>query len=315
MKKLKLHKNEKDLTVKGAFEEYQRSNKLRNLAQQTLYHKEEHIKKFFKFLENDNFLIKNVNKKLADNFAYFLLESGVKAITINTYLRNLRAFIYWCSDNSYLERFKFTMLKVDEEVKETYSEMQMNILLVKPDVKKCSFVEYRNWVMINYFIATGNRLNTVINLKIGDIDFDNELITLKTVKNKKQQIIPAPSSLCQVLKEYLEFRKGNNDDFLFVNVYNKQLTRLTTEKSIAKYNIDRGVNITSIHAFRHTFAKLFIKSGGDVFRLQKLMGHSDISVTRIYVNLFADDIKENYEKFNPLEILNNKSKKDFIKLN
>lgn len=312
MKGLKLQETNNNLTVQEVFAEYQRHNKLRNLAEQTLIHKEQGIKRFYDFVDDNKFLINDVTKKVVDNFAFNLQDSNIKTITANTYLRNLRAFINWCSNNDYLKPIKFTMLKTDEEIKETYSETQLKVLLQKPDLKTCNFAEYRSWVLINYLVSTGNRLNTIINLKIQDIDFENELISLKKLKNRKQQIIPMSHSLSMVLNEYLGYRKGEPDDYLFINTYGQQLTRGAFEKSIAKYNIDRGVNITSIHAFRHFFGKSFIKNGGDVFRLQKLMSHSDISTTRIYVDLYADDLKYNYEKYNPLDILLSNSKKNQV---
>lgn len=69
------------------------------------------------------------------------------------------------------------------------------------------------------------------------------------------------------------------------------------------YNISRGVGRTSVHAFRHTFAKYWIRNGGDVFRLQKLLGHSTLEMTRKYVNLFNIDLSEGYDEVNPLDRL------------
>lgn len=312
MKGLKFQRTNNYLTVQEAFDEYQRYNARRNLAEQTLIHKEQHIKRFYEFIDDDNFLIKDVTKNVVDDFTYYLMKDDIKAVTVNTYIRNLRAFIYWSSDNDYVEKFKITMLKTDDEIKETYSETQLKALLEKPDIKNCSFVEYRTWVLENYLLSTGNRLGTIINLKICDIDFENELVSLRTVKNRKQQIVPLSNSICKILKEYLSYRGGEPDDYLFINTYGSQLTKGAFTKSIEKYNLDRGVNITSIHSFRHTFAKFYIKNGGDVFRLQKLMGHSDISITRIYVNLFAEDIKEGYEDINPLNTILNKNKKEHV---
>ncbi|GCD81387.1 hypothetical protein PTHTG4_04490 [Parageobacillus thermoglucosidasius] len=58
----------------------------------------------------------------------------------------------------------------------------------------------------------------------------------------------------------------------------------------------RGVEKTSIHAFRHTFAKHYITSGGDAFKLQRLLGHSTLDVTLNYVNLYGTDLKEDFDK-------------------
>ena len=58
-----------------------------------------------------------------------------------------------------------------------------------------------------------------------------------------------------------------------------------------------------------TFAKKYLLAGGDVFRLQKLMGHSDISVTKEYVEMFSEDLKMDYDRFNPLDnMIGNKQK-------
>ena len=65
----------------------------------------------------------------------------------------------------------------------------------------------------------------------------------------------------------------------------------------------RGVNKTSIHMFRHTYAKKAVLNWIDPFRLQKLMGHSSISVTQRYVDLFGSDLQNDYDKFSPLDSL------------
>lgn len=64
--------------------------------------------------------------------------------------------------------------------------------------------------------------------------------------------------------------------------------------------------------FRHTFAKKWVLAGGDIFRLQKILGHSDITVTREYVNMFSPDLKMDFERYNPLDQFGKKS--DRIKM-
>lgn len=63
-----------------------------------------------------------------------------------------------------------------------------------------------------------------------------------------------------------------------------------------------------MHLFRHTYAKLYIQAGGDPFRLQKLLGHADLTMTRRYVALYADDLRANYDALNPLEQLTRKNR-------
>jgi len=154
---------------------------------------------------------------------------------------------------------------------------------------------------VNYLLSTGNRVNTIVNLKVGNIDFENGLIMLEKTKNRKQQITPMSKTLHRILGEYIQYRKGGLNDYLFCTIYGEKLTTNAIGNSIRKYNIRRGVSKTSIHLFRHTFAKNWILAGGDIFRLQKILGHSSMDIVREYVNMFSDDLQRDFDKFNPLE--------------
>jgi integrase/recombinase XerD len=204
-------------------------------------------------------------------------------------------------DLGYLPKQKLDLMKADKDIKETYTDEELALLLKKPDIKKCSFAEYRNWVLVNYFLATGNRVSTVVNIRIGDIDFANGMISLTKTKNRKAQTVPLAQTMQRILQEYLAYRQGNADDFLFCSQYGKPFTRDGVQSAIHDFNTRRGVTKTSVHLFRHTFAKKWIMSGGDIFRLQKLLGHSSLDIVKEYVNIFGADLKEQYDTFNPLE--------------
>ena len=158
-------------------------------------------------------------------------------------------------------------------------------------------------MIINYLLSTGNRVSTIVNIKNKDIDFENGFITLEKTKNKKQQLIPLSATMAKILQEYMQYRRGEPEDYLFCNIYGKKLTEDALKHSIGRYNRRRGVMKTSIHLFRHTFAKKWILAGGDIFRLQKILGHSSLDIVREYVNMFSNDLQKDYDKFNALEQL------------
>jgi integrase/recombinase XerD len=231
----------------------------------------------------------------------FLKDKDINVITINSYLRGIRAVINYFIELGYTMPFKITLLKTEKVIKQTYTDAEIKLLLRKPDVSKCNFAEYRNWVIVNYLLATGNRASTVVNIKIENVDLDNETIILTKTKNRKQQIIPISRSLVPILREYIKYRKGNTENYLFCNVYGNKLTVYALQHTIYKYNKSRGVQKTSLHLFRHTFAKKWILNGGDIFRLQKLLGHSSLEMVKEYVNMFSEDLLQNFNQFNPLE--------------
>ena len=172
---------------------------------------------YLQSITNGENLCSNLNIQVINNFIMKLRERNARNTTINTYLRGLRAFTNYCIKMGYVEPFTITCLKAEKIIKETYTDNEITILLKKPDIKKCNFSEYRDWVFINYVMATGNRISTIISIKIGDIDFDSDTIILKKTKNRNQQVIPISNSLKRVLLEYLKYRKGTAEDYLFCN--------------------------------------------------------------------------------------------------
>ena len=79
---------------------------------------------------------------------YLENNTNANTVTINTYLRGVRALFYYFMEEGYTKRFKVELLKQKKIIKETYSETDVERLLKKPDLKKCNFSEYRSWVHV-----------------------------------------------------------------------------------------------------------------------------------------------------------------------
>ena len=301
-----------DLSVEEAFNLFIRKAKVRNLSDRTTTTYQYHYNMFSEFYDT-NKPIKDVCVDTIDDYILYLRKhNNVNDVTINSYLRTIRAFLYYCMECKYVEHFKIKMPKVDKKIKETYSDDELERLLAKPNINECSFSVYKTWVFENYLLGTGNRLSSALNVKIEDVNFTDNIIILKKVKNRKQQIIPLSNTLSGILQEYLEIRGGKPDDYLFCNIYGEQGSLRTFQQMVKEYNIKRNVNKSSCHLFRHTFAKQWILAGGDIFRLQKILGHSDLEVTKEYVQIFGNDLQLDFEKFNPLD--NFKTKQQVIRM-
>lgn len=308
MEKITMTKNN-GLTLNEAFEMFIRKCKVKNLSDLSIESYRKKLVHFFEYIDA-NTPVASVTGDTVDEYVLWLRENtGANDITINSYLRSLRAFLYYCMDCNYIPRFKIQLMKAEKKIKETYSDEELNKLLVKPDVNNCTFSTYKTWVFENYLIGTGNRISTALNVHISDVDFEGGTITLRKTKNRKQQIIPLSNSLGDVLSEYLLVRGGEGDDYLFCNEYGLKASDRTYQQLVRRYNIKRNVNKTSCHLFRHTFAKNWILAGGDMFRLQKILGHSDLTVTKEYVQMFGQDLQMDFEKYNPLDRMRSRGTK------
>ena len=99
------------------------------------------------------------------------------------------------------------------------------------------------------------------------------------------------------------WRWDSVDGWLFPNVGEEQLTTHALRLAFGRYCKNRGVTHANIHGLRHNFAKGWVQNNGNMFALQKILGHSSLDMTKKYVRLFAEDIKEDYDKFNPLDTI------------
>lgn len=234
---------------------------------------------------------------------------AVNQQTINSYLRGYRAFGNWCEEKGYIKYFRCPIKEVDPPAKQVYTDKEIEKLLVKPDVR--NYPEYRNWVIINLLLATGARENTILNIKIGDVDLEEGYIIFNTTKAHKVVRLGLERKMKNVLAEFIALWRTGGDlteeDYLFANEYDEPLTRGGLTSAIRNYNLRRGVNKTSIHLFRHTFAKNWITSGGDIISLSRVLTHSELEMVKRYSNLYAYDVKEEMEQHSTLSKLRTKS--------
>ena len=292
------------ISINDCFEKYLKKCTVRNLSDKTICVYRKHYKILTEFVDV-KLPISTFTSDMIDDFIIYVKEThNCNDISINSLLRSIRAFLYYAMENGNIANFTIRMLKTDKKIKPTYNNEELLLLLRKPNKDKCDFTEYRIWALTNYFLATGNRISSALDLRICDIDFTNGIIQVNKAKNRKAQIIPLSKSLEIVLTEYLSFRGGEPTDYVFCNSFGDKGNMRSFEGLIAKYNTNRGVMKTSAHLYRHTFAKNWILNGGDIFRLQKILGHSDLTVVKEYVNMFSNDLSIDFDKFNPLDNMN-----------
>ncbi|MBR3889839.1 site-specific integrase [bacterium] len=220
--------------------------------------------------------------------------------TVISYFRDFRSIMYFAMDNGWIKRYSIVIKDREPPIKNCYNDSEIKRLLKKPDDK--NFTEYRNWVIVNYLLSTGHRIQTIINLKVGDVDLDEGYINVNVQKNTNTRRITIINKLNKILKEYIAYYRSDEDgypldgEYLFCNRYGEQLTDTGLKKAIKNYNESRNVNKTSIHLFRHTFAKDWIMGGGDLITLQQMLGQSSLKMVQRYANLYATDLKDKAEE-------------------
>lgn len=240
----------------------------------------------------------NCTATLDETFADFLLSRRAKGLaekTLESYSSQWKAVARHLDTETDI----VTLQKADlDDMIVSMRDAEPTALLKEPDIRKTTFAEYRDWLIINFLLNCGSRAATVRAIQIRDVDLDGGVVFYRHTKNRKAQVIPLCSPMIAILREYGRYRGGEST---FCTETGTQLTENGLRQSIARYNMRCGVQKTSIHLFRHTFArKYLIDCGGDAFTLQKLLGHSALAMTKHYCAIYDADLTKNYDNFSPL---------------
>ena len=300
MHKLKM-KATRGLTFEEGCNKYLEYCRQRNLRQGTINHYRQSYVQFFKFFEPDT-PIEEIDEDAYKRYVLHLRSTLNNDVSINSYLRDFITTMHYLMNEGYILSYKMQSIKVDKSHIETYNEQELQLLLKKPNLKKCSFIEYQAWVMTNFLFSTAVRQRSLMFIKVKDIDFDNNVVYVNVTKNRKPLIVPLNQTMVNILKEYLKYRNHkSDDDYLFCNVFGQQLVKSTCYHMLYEYNKRRGVETTGIHRYRHTFAKQWILSGGNVVSLSQLLGHSSLEITQNYIHLLVSDVAKQVEEINVLD--------------
>jgi site-specific recombinase XerD len=219
------------------------------------------------------------------------------------FYHSLTVFFKWCVDEKYLTKNPVDDLEIPKV------EKRLPGCLTKQDAFKLlevvynypydfKLLRYRNHAIFSTFIFAGLRKKELLKLKYIDIDVENLSIFVNQGKGGKDRIIPMCYTLAQSLKRYIDERKRLNKtcpEFFASLNRNCGFTDMGLRNLVFKIRRASGIKFT-IHKLRHTFATLMLTGGCDIFSLSKMMGHSDIKTTTIYLSASAEHLRSQMTK-------------------
>ncbi|WP_256762425.1 tyrosine-type recombinase/integrase [Cohnella sp. WQ 127256] len=234
---------------------------------------------------------------------------GLSPATVNIRTRTLKCFLRFLHTEGYLSTdlaSRVKLKKVKEDTIGAFTMEQVLQLLSAPSQRE--YVGFRDYVLLTLLLDTGLRINEALSLNIDDLNIVNKTITVRATvaKNGTSRVVPVTKRTVELLAALIQ---ENQKQFgkrypstLFLLNSGKPLTYNQAYERIRLHDDKAGITGVRVspHTFRHTFAKLYIKNGGDLFTLQKILGHHDISMVRKYVQMSQRDLQEQHEQSSPL---------------
>jgi integrase/recombinase XerD len=222
-------------------------------------------------------------------------ERGLKETSVNTALRCVNAYLHWNTGTeggcgTACQHPKGRRLKEPRSVLPTFTDTQVACLI---KWKAQGRYDRRLHLLVLFLLDTGARISEALRLQVRELDFDNLLVTLDG-KGRKQRIVPISLELRKAIFRY----KAATDGLLFPTDSGGALSKRNVLRDVKALCKDLGFTAPArtVHAFRHTFAVNYLRRGGSVFHLQKVLGHSSLEMTRRYANLVTADLQAVHER-------------------
>jgi integrase/recombinase XerD len=195
----------------------------------------------------------------------------------------------------------FEMPKVPQVIIQTFSDDQLRALLKRPDTR--TWVGIRDRAILLTFLDTLMRVSELVGVNAEDVDL--KVQTMRVMgKGAKERELPLGKAVTQALRRYQRTLEDlESGDPFFLSRYGGRMSRKSVHELVARYGEAariEGVRC-SPHTLRHTGAKRFILAGGDVFTLQKLLGHTTLYMVRRYVELASVDVQAQHERYSPAD--------------
>lgn len=270
------------------------------------------FRKFQSFLKVDLFL----NEITVNHIAGFISQyQQLKKKTLVNYHTGLCALWTWAFQQSLVDEKvpqRYSPPKPDEIAIVPYTEADVKAMLASCQRSKAYTIPgkrqadnelpegLRLKTSLLLLLDTGIRASEYCGLKFKDVDLHNRHIIVLG-KGRKVRQIPISSRTAQALWTYFATRPDMMiNSPAFATVDGSPVHRDILLKSVYRLGARAGVQDPTLHRFRHTFAINYLRNGGDIYTLQRILGHSTLDMVKRYLSIAQVDIQAAHRKASPV---------------
>lgn len=233
-------------------------------------------------------------------------EIGLGSATQARILSGIRAFFRFLLIEKETDNDPTTLLdwpRQERKLPDVLNEKEIEDIINAIDRSKPD--GERNRAIIETLYGCGLRVSELVNLKISEINKEDEFLII-TGKGNKQRLVPINGMALKHIDIYIKnirthiSIKKDKEDFLFLNRRGNPLSRVMIFYIIKDLAERAGIKKTiSPHTFRHSFATHLLENGADLRAVQEMLGHESITTTEIYTHINKGFLKDVIEKHHP----------------
>lgn len=278
------------------FKRFLFERKVEGLSDRTLEQYARETNRFFSIIDKsyDEITSEDINYYLA-----CLLSKDIAMNTVDNARKFLKPFFRWLYENDYIPKdifLKIKPIKYPDKQKDYLTELEI------VNIRDACNDDKRALALIDFLLSTGVRVSECASVKISDINFDINEVTIYATKTRQYRKVYLDSNASIHLKDYLSTRE-DDCPYLFVNTRKvdgriKQMTKDSIESLVHRYCYKAHIHKTcNVHLFRKTLATRLYKRGLDISIIAKILGHNSVKTTeKYYLTICDSDINYLYHK-------------------
>jgi len=253
--------------------------------------------KFSSYLRKNRISLESLAMSDIDKYLSIVRSRNISNNTYAKLVNCIRSFLKFLYGREYIKKDFSSLIKIPSKVasiKEYLSDMDIENIrnYLSRRKEKYRNENLRDSIIFSLGIDCGLRRQEFINLNWEDVNFDENSINIKNSKSRKNRVVYFNSNLRELLSLYRKL-SGKYISALIRGARGKRITKCSLQNMISRIFKESKTyrkNLT-LHSLRHTYAERLRRKGIDLPTISKLLGHSRLDTTDIYLHVNKDDFK------------------------
>ena len=272
------------------------------------------IQKYYPRISRPN----EITREIVDDYQQFIRQARTREdrppanTTVRLKLNALKAFFSFLAERDLVLRDPTTVIVPPKEEQRLTRRVPSpeEVIEILRSVEPRDPASMRDRAILELLYASGMRTSELCNLKISDVDLNDQTATIVRGKGGKTRIVPIGQYAAHYIEVYLrdgrkQLLRGKREDpnDLFLSAIGTPLNRQTINRAVLdriNRNIDGDKRVTC-YSFRHASATGLIANGVDIAYVAQLLGHESLETTKRYLKIEIGDLKQQHARFHPRE--------------
>lgn len=284
-----------DVATKQAIKEFMTEQRIRGNTEKTLEYYKYVFSKFDSFCLCE--YVSQITLPICREYLLYLMDSGLSSVTVQSYVRGLRAFLTWLYLSGYHEENvsnAFRLPKAHRAVVNVLTRSEIELLLSQFDID--SFYSFRNRCICLLMLDSGLRCGEVVSLTVERVHLQEKYLIVDG-KCDKERIVPISSATSRELAQYLKVKPSS--ELFFCTSQGLPITCDTVKDFFRDLKRVEGLERIYPHLLRHTFATMYLENGGNIYNLQSILGHTSLEMVKRYLHMSKTAVLRDFDSLNP----------------